>query len=250
MLHSITNDDILTMGIDSIYPTKLMINIDNSKKNSKFKCNYNVLDLNELNGTLADISYDHVITIPSKYFQDICKQMKTFGVETLDITQNKNELIFSSKNDMSDQEITIDCIDTSYTTNEMFITQHGADKKTQKETQENETQENEEDETGAGLHNATQEEDQEESTKSAFWEKSDVKRMSHDKNQECFINKGNKDIIYQGTFNLGRLLDFAKCSNISTSVQLCMKNNNPLCFKYDVADLGEIVLGIAPRKDE
>lgn len=55
--------------------------------------------------------------------------------------------------------------------------------------------------------------------------------------------------IYQGAFNLEKLIDFTKCTNLggsATNVKMLMKKEYPLMFIYQVADLGEITLCLAP----
>ena len=67
-------------------------------------------------------------------------------------------------------------------------------------------------------------------------------------NSNLVINTTNNE-IYQGAFDLEKLIDFTKFTNLggsSTSVKIAMKKEYPLMFGYQVADLGEITLCLAP----
>ena len=68
-------------------------------------------------------------------------------------------------------------------------------------------------------------------------------------NNNLQLIKTSDSESYQGVFNLSKLIDFTKCTNLGggqTTVQMLMKNNYPLIFRYPVADLGEITLCLAP----
>lgn len=58
------------------------------------------------------------------------------------------------------------------------------------------------------------------------------------------LNKG----IYQGVFNLKYLVLFTKCTNLSNTVELYLKNDYPLIIRYMVGSLGEIKLCLAPQQ--
>jgi len=61
-----------------------------------------------------------------------------------------------------------------------------------------------------------------------------------------FIKKQENDEIIQGIFSLKHLVLFTKCTNLSSSIELYLKNDYPLIIKYSVANLGEIKLCLAP----
>lgn len=60
-----------------------------------------------------------------------------------------------------------------------------------------------------------------------------------------FLRSTNE--IVQGKFSLRCLVAFSKCSNLCSNIQLLMKNDYPLVVVYQVADLGEIKLALAPH---
>lgn len=56
----------------------------------------------------------------------------------------------------------------------------------------------------------------------------------------------NIDNITQGVFNLKYLFHFTKCTPLSNTVELNLRNNFPLVVQYNIATLGHIRLCIAP----
>ena len=65
-----------------------------------------------------------------------------------------------------------------------------------------------------------------------------------------FIKNNAPEEIIQGFFELKHLVVFSKCSNLSNTIQLHIKNNYPLVLKCNIANLGEIKLCLAPQEDE
>ena len=57
--------------------------------------------------------------------------------------------------------------------------------------------------------------------------------------------KNSKNIV-QGIFDLKFLVLFTKCTNLSTSIELYLKDDYPLIIRYQVANLGEVKLCLAP----
>ncbi len=56
--------------------------------------------------------------------------------------------------------------------------------------------------------------------------------------------------ITQGMFNLDYLVMFTRCTNLSPTVQLFLKNDFPLFVRYTVSNLGEIKLVCAPQTSQ
>ena len=59
-------------------------------------------------------------------------------------------------------------------------------------------------------------------------------------------NPENSNDIVQGVFALKYLVLFTKCTSVNQNIELYLKNDFPLIIKYQVADLGEIKLALAP----
>ena len=62
-----------------------------------------------------------------------------------------------------------------------------------------------------------------------------------------FSNDNSKYDVIQGYYNLKHLVLFTKCTNLSTNVQLFMKNDFPLIIQYKVGSLGYLKLALAPK---
>lgn len=67
-------------------------------------------------------------------------------------------------------------------------------------------------------------------------------------NELVVISGKNNDII-QGNFNLKYLVLFTKCTNLSNTVELYLKNDYPLIIKYTVASIGSIKLCLSPQTE-
>ena len=64
---------------------------------------------------------------------------------------------------------------------------------------------------------------------------------------DLVIISGNNNDIIQGNFNLKYLVLFTKCTNLSNTVELYLKNDYPLIIKYTVASIGSIKLCLSPQ---
>ena len=60
------------------------------------------------------------------------------------------------------------------------------------------------------------------------------------------VKNENENEIIQGMFSLKYLVLFTKCTNLSSSIELYLKNDYPLIIRYQVANLGEVKLCLAP----
>lgn len=61
-------------------------------------------------------------------------------------------------------------------------------------------------------------------------------------------NDENDDFhVIQGVFSLKHLVMFTKCTNLSNSIELMLKNDFPIIVRYQVASLGNINLCLAPQ---
>lgn len=64
-----------------------------------------------------------------------------------------------------------------------------------------------------------------------------------------FLKQTNQEIV-QGEFNLRCLVMFSRCTNLCSNIEICLKNDYPLVIRYQVSNLGEIKLALAPRNTE
>ena len=73
--------------------------------------------------------------------------------------------------------------------------------------------------------------------------------------QEIIISDSDQTImdanqeIFQGVFNVKYLVLFTKCTNLSNTVELYLKNDYPLIIQYTVGSLGSVKLCLAPQQN-
>jgi len=77
-------------------------------------------------------------------------------------------------------------------------------------------------------------------------------QKSTDSDGRCTSESGMRQPsdITQGMFNLDYLVMFTRCTNLSPTVQLFLKNDFPLFVRYTVSNLGEIKLVCAPQTSQ
>lgn len=70
-------------------------------------------------------------------------------------------------------------------------------------------------------------------------------------NEGCldFLKQTSEEIV-QGEFNLRCLVMFSRCTNLCSNIEICLKNDYPLVIRYQVSNLGEIKLALAPKNTE
>ena len=67
-------------------------------------------------------------------------------------------------------------------------------------------------------------------------------------NGMVFVNNSTEtNEIVQGLFMLKNLVMFTKCTNLSNTVDIYLKNNYPLVISYNVGSLGILKLCLAPK---
>jgi proliferating cell nuclear antigen len=74
--------------------------------------------------------------------------------------------------------------------------------------------------------------------------------LGAEKSQSITIkkNSGEEDQeIIQGIFSLKYLSIFTKCTNLSNTVEIYLKNNYPIILRYTIASLGEIKLCLSQQ---
>jgi len=74
--------------------------------------------------------------------------------------------------------------------------------------------------------------------------------LGSEKSQAITITKNNNEEeheIIQGIFSLKYLSIFTKCTNLSNTVEIYLKNNYPIILRYTIASLGEIKLCLSQQ---
>ena len=83
------------------------------------------------------------------------------------------------------------------------------------------------------------------SCKGDFAEQETIVESGDDEGSISIINNNENDEIIQGIYLLKFLVLFTKCTNLSNTIELYMKNDFPLILKYTCASLGDIKLVLA-----
>lgn len=103
IIKTITNDDTLTLYMDSYNVNILGIKIENHKKNSASDFKFKLLDLDNENVDIPIVESSYEIDIDSSDFHKICRDMTQFG-EHMEILSKDKEVIFKCKGDTATVE--------------------------------------------------------------------------------------------------------------------------------------------------
>lgn len=106
LMKTVTNNDTVTMFIESSKPHELGIKIENADKNSRTVFHLKMLDIDENELRIPDVALDSVISMPSNEFQRICRDMLNIS-DTIVITSSNNSLKLSCNGDYANQETVI-----------------------------------------------------------------------------------------------------------------------------------------------
>jgi proliferating cell nuclear antigen len=98
------SEDVISWYVEKSDTSILHILIENAEKGSSTKFDLKLLDLDEDQLELpSQFDFKSVITIPSQYFQKLCRDMQNLA-EDIEIKTIGEELIFSCKGDFAKQE--------------------------------------------------------------------------------------------------------------------------------------------------
>lgn len=107
LLKTATNQDTVVFFMKDNTEFELGIQIENSEKKTKTVFMLKLLDVDVETLKLPQIEFDSIITMPSMYFQRLCKDMSNIS-DTLIITSKKNQIILSCKGDFASQQTIIE----------------------------------------------------------------------------------------------------------------------------------------------
>ena len=79
LLKTASSHDTITMYVESSNPHELGITIQNSEKNAMTEYKLKLLDCDAETITVPDVTFDRVLTLPSAYFQRLCREMTHLG---------------------------------------------------------------------------------------------------------------------------------------------------------------------------
>ncbi|NBU17043.1 MAG: proliferating cell nuclear antigen (pcna) [Actinobacteria bacterium] len=100
------NHDTITLYMDGPTSNELGIKIQNADKNSVTDFKLKLLDVDDEQITLPDVDFDSVITMPSAFFQRLCRDMLNIS-DTMVIRSTGNQLVLSCNGDFARQETVI-----------------------------------------------------------------------------------------------------------------------------------------------
>lgn len=98
--------DTFTLYLESPTSNELGIKIENSDKNSVTDFKLKLLDIDEETITLPDVEFDSIITMPSAFFQKICRDMQYIS-NVIYIRSTGTRLVLGCVGDFARQETVI-----------------------------------------------------------------------------------------------------------------------------------------------
>ena len=98
--------DTITMYIDADNTNELGITISNHDKNSMTDFKLKLLDVDSEDINIPDVEFDSIVTMPSAYFQRICRDMLNIS-EKMTIRSQGDQLCLSCNGDFARQETVV-----------------------------------------------------------------------------------------------------------------------------------------------
>jgi proliferating cell nuclear antigen len=106
LIRALTNNDALTLFIDSDNTNLLGIRIENGEKNSVTTYYLNLIEVDETTYQIPPAQFESIITMPSNDFNKICRDMINLS-DIIEIKSVGSQLIFSCKGEFAQQETII-----------------------------------------------------------------------------------------------------------------------------------------------
>lgn len=103
LIKTASNDDTLTFFINESLPNILQIKLEQSGKKKVSTKRLNLIDLNEPPFEIPPAEFDCIISMPSQDFQKVCRDQSSIS-ETIEIKSVGNQLFFSCKGDIGEDE--------------------------------------------------------------------------------------------------------------------------------------------------
>ena len=79
LLKMASSQDCITLFIEKSHPHELGVTIQNAEKNALTEYRLKLLDCNSETINVPDVTFDRVLTLPSIYFQRLCREMTHLG---------------------------------------------------------------------------------------------------------------------------------------------------------------------------
>lgn len=106
LIKCVGSHDTIVFYIKAKVPHELGIVIENSDKNAVTEYQYKLLDIDAHEITMPDQTFSSVITMPSQYFQRLCRDMANIG-DTVFIKSYLDTFVLRCEGDFARQETTI-----------------------------------------------------------------------------------------------------------------------------------------------
>lgn len=102
LLKTASSQDTITMFMKTIQPHEMYIVIENAEKNAKTQYTLKLLDCDGEDIEIPDVTFDRILTLPSVYFQRMCREMSNLG-EYMTITVQGAQLHLSCEGTFANQ---------------------------------------------------------------------------------------------------------------------------------------------------
>lgn len=210
LLRSVSNSDTLTLFMEEP-GSDLGIRIESRERNAKTVFHLKLLDLpdEEACPITGSASFDDIIILDSGDLQRLCRDMNAIA-DSVEIQVVRGEVTFSCKGEFCSQETVL-----------YNMKDDGGD----------------EAEPGGGKAKA----------RKGGAKAAPRQGPSPSINSAAASGAYPSDDIQHGIFSLKFMTHFTKFGALSDVVELLLRNNFPLCVRYNVASLGELKLAIAPQ---
>jgi len=106
LLKTASSHDCISMYVETSNPHELGITIQNAEKNAMTEYKLKLLDCDAETINVPDVTFDRVLTLPSAYFQRLCREMMHLG-DFMTISINGASLKLSCDGSFASQSTTI-----------------------------------------------------------------------------------------------------------------------------------------------
>lgn len=106
LIKTMNNNDTLTLYISKDNISQLGIFVENGEKNSYTTYNLNLIDIDEQDINIPDLTFNSIITMPSADFQKIIRDAYNI-CDTIEIVSYNNQLTFNLQGDWVSQKTVI-----------------------------------------------------------------------------------------------------------------------------------------------
>jgi proliferating cell nuclear antigen len=211
LLRSVSNSDTLTLFMEDA-AGNLGIRIESRERNAKTVFNLNLLDLpdEESCPITGSASFDDIVILDSGDMQRLCRDMNAIA-DSVEIRIVRGEVTFSCKGEFCTQETVL------YNMKD--------------------------DGCGSGYEGGDQR-----GKRGPGGPRGDASSPQPPDGPHGGMQPYSpSDEIQHGIFSLKFMTHFTKFGALSDVVEILLRNNFPLCVRYNVASLGELKLAIAPQ---